>query len=429
MNVTRFDQNDRGYLDWLAVNPNGYVINIERSVSGSDARLHRASCRTISGQPSRGNTWTGPYIKVCSNDIAALDGWATEATGAPIRRCGICHHVRSTRTDVAQPASSEHIDTQAVERSSGDAVATGEVRGPYSGKPIVEAWTNEYIRFEHRTAQQEQLRSEIRARVRQLSAAPDQVLHATYFGPKHPAADVENLVLYYIDDSGTTFSIGAAQFGLRFELAPRCPPAPSWRTYRYGYRYELAPRHEQFMHWVEGRELASWKWIELGRFDGPKKLEQVWLALIRGAVHVSAVPRNADTLFAVRVAVQPPAGVTPNLGYLVKGVIDGVVCAFQAQTDRTNLADIAIRLSSLVPAPPDEIAALLTSSTTAVLGVVPRLVHLRSTGVIWAPGDDRCVAGELLATQAVGSTWRIAGRVLELSPRSPNSRAASELAE
>jgi hypothetical protein len=92
------------------------------------------------------------------------------------------------------------------------------------------------------------------------------------------------------------------------------------------------------------------------------------------------------------------------------------VCAFQAQTNRTGIADIAARISRLVPAPPDEIAALLTSQDRAVLGVVPRLVHLRGAGVIWAPADHRCVAGELLAVQAAGTTWRIRGQVLKVSP-------------
>jgi hypothetical protein len=154
-------------------------------------------------------------------------------------------------------------------------VAADEIRGPHPGRPIVEAWTDDYIRFEHRTAQQQRLRGEIRNRVRQLTAARDEVLHATYFGPKHPAADVENLTLYYIDDSGAIFSNASARFGLRFELAPRCPRAPSGRSYRYGYRYQLASRHDPFAHWIEGRELASWSWIDLGRFEGPKKLEQV----------------------------------------------------------------------------------------------------------------------------------------------------------
>jgi hypothetical protein len=133
-------------------------------------------------------------------------------------------------------------------------------------------------------------------------------------------------------------------------------------------------------------------------------------------VRLGGVPRNAETPFAVRIAVQSPAGVTPKLGYLVKGIVDGVVCAVQAQTNRTGLADIAARISRLVPTPPDEIAALLTSQARAVLGVVPRLVHLRSAGVIWAPADDRCVAGELLAEEAAGPTWRIMGRIFEVSP-------------
>jgi len=63
-----------------------------------------------------------------------------------------------------------------------------------------------------------------------------QVLHATFFGPKLPNADVENLALYYID----SFSI-AGRNGIRFEHGAAVPPAPEGDEYPFCYRYALEP--------------------------------------------------------------------------------------------------------------------------------------------------------------------------------------------
>ena len=52
--------------------------------------MHHADCYTINGQPPRGRTWTGPYVKICSPSLGPLDQWAVERTGSPIRRCGTC---------------------------------------------------------------------------------------------------------------------------------------------------------------------------------------------------------------------------------------------------------------------------------------------------------------------------------------------------
>ena len=47
-----------------------------------------------------------------------------------------------------------------------------------------------------------------------------------------------------------------------------------------------------------------------------------------------------------------------------------------------------------------------------VLGVVPRLVFLRGDAVQWNPGDDWCVAGEVLTAppEPTGTGWAISGR-------------------
>lgn len=76
MSVELFRDDDRAYTAWLTENVRGYVLNIQRSMNPSDARVHEVACRTITGTPPRGRTWTGPYVKACSASLTQLDAWA-----------------------------------------------------------------------------------------------------------------------------------------------------------------------------------------------------------------------------------------------------------------------------------------------------------------------------------------------------------------
>ncbi|WP_082754123.1 SIMPL domain-containing protein [Mycobacterium sp. NAZ190054] len=284
-----------------------------------------------------------------------------------------------------------------------------EIHGP-GDSALVEAWADDYIRFERRPPWQEQLRDDIRARCRQLEPSAEQLLHATFFGAKHSNADIENVLLYYID----SFRV-AGRNGIRFEHGVGVPPAPNGADYPFCYRYALAPRVGGFAHWRQGRTLASFDWTDLGTFVGEKKLAQVWLALARGQVEIIEPADLPKTPFAVKVQVRPPHGHQPVLGNLVKGVIDGVTCAFQAHTDTGVLPDVVARLARDLPADAAEIEAHLLDQRRAVLGVVPRLVAPYQAGVKWDPADHLCVAGEVLTAEPVGLGWAIKGELVELS--------------
>jgi hypothetical protein len=235
-------------------------------------------------------------------------------------------------------------------------------------------------------------------------------LHATFFGAKHPSADVENLALYTID----SFAI-AGRNGIRFEHGAAVPAAPDGAEYPFCYRYALAPRSAAFADWQQGRTLASFDWTDLGTFAGEKKLAQVWLALARGHVEVVEQSRAPKTPFAVRVQVRPPHGLQPVWGGLVKGMFDGVICALQAHTDKAVLPDVTARLAAGLPADPEEIEEHLLDRRRAALGVVPRLVYPYGAGVKWDPVDHLCVAGELLGAEPVDSRWGIRGELVEVS--------------
>jgi hypothetical protein len=150
---------------------------------------------------------------------------------------------------------------------------------------------------------------------------------------------------------------------------------------------------------------------------GEKKLEAVWWALRSAAVSVAHTQRAAATPFAVEVKLHPPRDTRPTTAGLVKGLMDGVVCAFQAHQDTGTSPALAEHLSPVISSPADEIEAALVSGERAVLGSVPRLVYERRAGVQWAPADHMLVAGRLIVMPPSGETWRLAGGISEVQAR------------
>lgn len=85
-----FKDDDAGYLRWLTAHPEGFVVNCNRSMSGAYQVLHRARCRTISGAPTAGTTWTRDYIKVCADQKAPLQQWVLGKTQNKPQVCRRC---------------------------------------------------------------------------------------------------------------------------------------------------------------------------------------------------------------------------------------------------------------------------------------------------------------------------------------------------
>ncbi|WP_082702937.1 SIMPL domain-containing protein [Mycobacterium sp. IS-1496] len=403
--VFEYRDDDAGYLAWCANHRDGFVINILRRYSAKQARVHRADCWTLSGAETKKGALTGTNVKVCAGRLADLEQWAVNQVGHPIQRCGTCFPGGSA----AQPVSPE--GTEPPMTAPTPEIRHG-IRGP-RGSGVVEAWADDYIKFGNLPEWQRRLRGEIRTHCGELDPSADQVLHATFFGPKHPRADIENLLLYNID----TFRIAGAN-GIRFEHGSGLLPATDDQQYQFGYRYALAPRSGTFEHWQRGRTLASFGWIDLGDSADETKLAPVWLALSRGETR-ALEPIAPDAPFALRLEISPPDDVTPAWGGLMKGIFDGVICAVQAHTDRTVLPDVVARLAETLPADSAEIEQHLLDQRRAVLGVVHRLVAPYGKGVKWDPCDHLCVAGELLAAESalagLGDRWAIRGEVFEVT--------------
>ena len=87
--MERYVDDDDGYLSWVAANPDGFVLNIDRHATGSSLMLHRAACDTITGRPARGSHWTKDYAKFCGSR-GELERFAEVEVGGQLQRCGRC---------------------------------------------------------------------------------------------------------------------------------------------------------------------------------------------------------------------------------------------------------------------------------------------------------------------------------------------------
>lgn len=83
-----FRDDDAGFFDWLAGNPDGYFINTERTPTPRYLVLHRPACRHFKG--SEGVNWTHDYIKICSSHRDELEDWATSSVGGEETLCRSC---------------------------------------------------------------------------------------------------------------------------------------------------------------------------------------------------------------------------------------------------------------------------------------------------------------------------------------------------
>jgi hypothetical protein len=86
--MRHFVDDDAGYQQWLGDHPSDFVINTGRNPTAAYLMLHRADCKTISGRPATGSTFTGDYTKVCGGR-EELEAFAGELGGAA-SPCGLC---------------------------------------------------------------------------------------------------------------------------------------------------------------------------------------------------------------------------------------------------------------------------------------------------------------------------------------------------
>jgi 5-methylcytosine-specific restriction endonuclease McrA len=91
--------NEAGYLNWIATNPDAFVANAHRNTTARYLITHQASCQTIRANK---NFTTGYYIKFCGPDIPSILEFIendTDIENPPIRFCSFCLKYHPTEDD------------------------------------------------------------------------------------------------------------------------------------------------------------------------------------------------------------------------------------------------------------------------------------------------------------------------------------------
>lgn len=85
--ILKFDNDEDGYLNWIANNESGFVINTPKS--GGYGKLHKATCGLISTDRWTNYTTT-TYMKYCSLDKQELIDWGKSHSN-DFSMCEICN--------------------------------------------------------------------------------------------------------------------------------------------------------------------------------------------------------------------------------------------------------------------------------------------------------------------------------------------------
>ena len=386
MTVAHFADNDQDYLGWIENNPNGFVVNILKGLNPTTARLHTASCRTISGKPARGGPWTGPYVKICSNSLAALETWCLEKAGSEIDRCKTCHpecraskKVRTVATK-ASPGLVFEIETDPRMRS-------------------VDIWTERRLQFNSKP-ETVALKSAIGDAVSKLHPNSGEILNAVFTSASADLVDAENVLFYNV---GTGRFAEAAEEGLRFE---RVHSAPS--RHQHHHRYEFVPRLSPSEHWQRGQTLVTFS-ANIPAMHELSKPDQIWLAVRQRA---ATTPQH-EGFYGLQVTLTTPRPV--RLPTLLKPLLDGIISGLHAH----NGADLELlsgRLALRLGLPSGEVAQLLSEPHQAVLGVRP-LLRKFGDSLHWNPADDECVTCTLLnSVVPQASAWMLDFELFAVAP-------------
>jgi len=86
-----FRDDDEGYLEWVTSHPGGFVVNCDREPYPRYLKLHRATCRTITGTPVNGRRWTAVYVKVCSTSFGELQILTRHQPRGQPTNCRLCN--------------------------------------------------------------------------------------------------------------------------------------------------------------------------------------------------------------------------------------------------------------------------------------------------------------------------------------------------
>lgn len=270
------------------------------------------------------------------------------------------------------------------------------------------------IPFDNLNPAQVEQKAYLQAQLRKMQPAAGQFLVARFSGPRHPKADVENLLFYNI---GNDCFSSALKYGVQFEAISD----PSSSQCFYTYQLDRSTKLDRPRSWKRTDRLAAVDEVKISA-PNDRWAEQIWLTL-RTARPLSEVAYQGP--FGVTLSVRSAAGVDPKLGpEQLKKLLDGLVSAYQWHSQDKQLAEACERLSQRTGHPAQQLHELLCDSAGAVLGSPGELLRVYRSDVMWNPDDHLCVAGTVQWSQGTQPEWTLSGEIWSLKAN-PGWRTSS----
>ena len=93
--MIEFQNDDEGYLVWVAENRKGYVLNVRQTPDADYVVLHRAGCGSIVSKSRTQGAYTARGFRKIwaksANDLKTAAKKEGRNDGSFSKRCGLCH--------------------------------------------------------------------------------------------------------------------------------------------------------------------------------------------------------------------------------------------------------------------------------------------------------------------------------------------------
>lgn len=285
----------------------------------------------------------------------------------------------------------------------------------------VSVWSVARLKFDQKPTWQTALVADLRVALEGLHFQRGEILSATFTSPDTSSVDVENVLFY---------NVGSAAFArtpqtLRFERAfddPAPPPMDLSGPANYLHSYACAAPDAPPGHWRRlGSAFAQWRGVTPAKVTGDRASWHVWAATC-AAVDAGSAEGSREALasadqFGISIDVEVPRKLAVTPVAAVKGVVDGIVAAYQRFDPSPRVAEVGQLLSeefARFPAPPsvDALDRYLTYDAKRIFAQPP--FNARGRLAI-APADDACVLGTVAVRHSGVERVTLAGEMFSVS--------------